>query len=252
MALRLVLGRARRAIALREQGRLVQSLLFGEVRRLALALGRKLVALGHLREPEDVFYLHTAELRDLCSGKFLLPETLPELIALRRRALERCESQEPPECFVLPAGAYVRTQGAAPGAEGSTLRGVGASSGRARGTARVVLDPATDRLEPGEILVARSTDPGWTALFAIAGALVIERGGILSHGAIVAREFGVPAVVGVEGITRRLRGGEELLVDGDTGEVVIVENGVVPARRAVDPQPCREEDRARARDRRIA
>jgi pyruvate,water dikinase len=253
LVVRLVLGRARRAIALREQGRLVQSLLFGEVRRLALALGEKLVRLGHLRATEDVFYLHTAELRDLCAGKFLFPETLPDLIALRRRALERCEEREPPECFVAPEGAYFRARD--PGAsspEGSTLRGVGASGGRARGTARVVLDPARDGFEPGDILVARSTDPGWTALFAIAGALVLERGGILSHGAIVAREFGVPAVVGVEGITRRLRGGEQVSVDGDTGEVVILEAEESAARRTEGQRPGEEDIRARTRDSRVA
>ncbi len=234
--LRLVMGRARRAIALREQGRLVQSLLFGEVRRLALALGEALVRLGRLEASEDVFYLHTWELRDLCAGKLLFPETLPDLVAMRRAALERCSGREPPECFVLPEGGYWHPR--EPDARGDTAavaHGVGASSGRAHGTARVILDPTRDRLEPGEILVARSTDPGWTPLFAIAGGLVLERGGILSHGAIVAREFAVPAVVGVEGITRRLRGGELVSVDGDSGEVVIL-----------------EQDDARRRDRRRA
>jgi phosphohistidine swiveling domain-containing protein len=253
LVVRLVQGQARRAIALREQGRLVQSLLFGEVRRLALALGEKLVRLGHLRTAEDVFYLHTAELRDLCAGKFLFPETLPDLIALRRRALERCEEREPPECFVLPEGAYFRAiDPGASCAEGPTLRGVGASGGRARGTARVVLDPARDGFEPGDILVARSTDPGWTALFAIAGALVLERGGILSHGAIVAREFGVPAVVGVEGATRRLRGGERVSVDGDTGEVVILAAAEGAAPHADRRRPRAEDIRARTRDHQLA
>jgi len=253
LVLRLVLGRARRAIALREQGRLVQSLLFGEVRRLALALGTELVRLGHLRARDDVFYLHTSELRDLCAGKFLFPETLPELIAMRRRALERCEDTEPPECFVLPKGAYYRVRGsAASRAEGPILHGVGASGGRARGTARVIVDPVRDKLEPGEILVARSADPGWTPLFAIAGALVLERGGILSHGAIVAREFGVPAVLGVEGVTRRLHGGEQVSVDGDAGEILILGAADRAAGLADQgPHPA-EHDRARTRPCRIA
>ncbi len=253
LAFRLVLGRARRAIALRERGRLVQSLLFGEVRRLALALGERLVALGHLGARDEVFFLHAGELRDLCVGKFLFPDTLPELVALRRRALARCESVEPPECVVLPAATYVRAATAAPAAaQGQRLRGVGASAGRARGTARVVLDPVADRLEPGEVLVARSTDPGWTALFAIAGALVLERGGILSHGAIVAREFGVPAVVGVEGITRRLRGGETVEVDGDTGEVVVVAEADGAPRGAATRRRAKEGHRAGTGRRQVA
>jgi pyruvate,water dikinase len=253
VVVRLALRRARQAIALREQGRLVQSLLFGEVRKIALALGEKLAQLGHLGVAEDVFYLHTSELRDLCSGKLLLPETLPGLIALRRAALERCEEREPPECFVLREGAYVRDRSrTATPVVGDTLRGVGASGGRARGTARVILDPVRDKLEPGEILVARSTDPGWTALFAIAGALVLERGGMLSHGAIVAREFGVPAVVGVEGAIARMRGGEQVSVDGDEGVVVIHDAAEQTIHHPAGPHRGTDEDRERARDRKIA
>lgn len=263
LVMRLALHRARQAIALREQGRVVQSLLFGEIRKLALALGAQLAALGHLRVADDVFYLHTPELRDLCAGKFLLPETLPGLITLRRAALERCGEREPPECFVLREGAYVRDARsgssdpgpgeAADAAGGSaTLHGVGASGGRARGTARVILDPVRDKLEPGEILVARSTDPGWTALFAIAGGLVLERGGILSHGAIVAREFGVPAVVGVEGATRLLRGDKQVTVDGDGGEVVIVDPAAAASQRAAGPRRSPEDNRDRAPSHKIA
>ena len=257
---RLVLRRARQAIALREQGRVVQSLLFGEVRKLALALGEQLVALGHIRRADDVFYLNAAELRDLCSGKLLLPETLPGLITLRRAALERCEKHEPPECFVLREGAYVRDRTSGSSGAGldaaagtrATLHGVGVSAGRARGRARVILDPVRDKLEPGEILVARSTDPGWTALFAIAGGLVLERGGILSHGAIVAREFGVPAVVGVEDATRVLQGGGQVMVDGDTGEVVVLDPAETVRHHAGGPRRCTEDEREGMGDHKIA
>jgi rifampicin phosphotransferase len=253
LIVRLVLGRARRAIGLREQGRLVQSLLFGEVRRLALALGARLVPLGHLCAAEDVFLLHTAELRDLCAGKFLFPETLPDLIALRRRALAQCDEREPPECFVAPEGVYDRPRSLDPTRqEGDTLHGVGASGGRARGTVRVIRDPFRDRLETGDILVARSTDPGWTPLLAIAGALVLERGGILSHGAIVAREFGVPAVVAVDGATTHLGDGDQVRVDGDAGEVVVL----AAAARATGPvatrRPPAEPLDARTRHPRVA
>jgi pyruvate,water dikinase len=232
---RLALGRAQRAIALREQGRMVQSLLFGEVRRLALALGEKLVELGHVRAADDVFFLGLSEVRDLCYGKFLLPETAPRLVAMRREALERCDRFEPPECFVLPEGVYFDHHARTSTVQDErTLRGVSASAGRACGTAKVILDPVVDKqLEPGDILVARSTDPGWTPLFMIAGGLVLERGGILSHGAIVAREFGIPAVVGVEGATKRIREGDAVSVDGDRGEVTTLDDGV----------PIRTEDR---------
>src|SRR3989442_8074042 len=100
------------------------------------------------------------------------------------------------------------------------MRGSGASPGLYSGPAGVVLDPAGARLEPGEILVVPSTDPGWTPLFMTAGALVMEMGGVISHGAVVAREFGIPAVVGVPDATTRLRTGQIVTVDGAAGTVV--------------------------------
>jgi pyruvate,water dikinase len=87
------------------------------------------------------------------------------------------------------------------------------------GKARVVLDPASAHLEPGEILVAPSTDPGWTPLFLTAGGLVMEMGGPMSHGAIVAREYGIPAVVGVPDATERVETGQRITVDGSGGIV---------------------------------
>ena len=87
--------------------------------------------------------------------------------------------------------------------------------------ARVVLDPVGAHLEPGEILVAPSTDPGWTPLFLTAGGLVMEMGGPNSHGAVVAREYGIPAVLGTGVATRRIADGDRVTVDGDRGEVTI-------------------------------
>jgi pyruvate,water dikinase len=102
---------------------------------------------------------------------------------------------------------------------GALLGGTPASAGQASGPARVVRDPATARLRPGDILVAPSTDPGWTPLFLIAGGLVMEMGGAMSHGAVVAREYGIPAVIGVAGATDIINDGDALLVDGTAGAV---------------------------------
>ena len=99
------------------------------------------------------------------------------------------------------------------------LRGAPASPGRITAQARVILDPTGARLEPGEILVAPSTDPGWTPLFLTAGGLVMEMGGAMSHGAVVAREYGIPAVVGVPGATERITTGQQITVDGAAGTV---------------------------------
>jgi rifampicin phosphotransferase len=102
-----------------------------------------------------------------------------------------------------------------------TLKGTPASAGRVTAKARVILDPAGARLEPGEILVAPSTDPGWTPLFLTASGLVMEMGGAMSHGAVVAREYGIPAVVGVPGATERITTGQSITVDGSAGTVTI-------------------------------
>lgn len=101
------------------------------------------------------------------------------------------------------------------------LTGVGAAAGRVTGPARVVTDPATARVEPGEILVAPTTDPGWTPLFLTAGALVTETGAIMAHGPTVAREYGIPAVISVPDATRRIATGQVVTVDGAAGTVTI-------------------------------
>jgi pyruvate,water dikinase len=93
------------------------------------------------------------------------------------------------------------------------------------GRARVVLDPADSELQPGEILVAPSTDPGWTPLFLTASGLVMEMGGAMSHGAVVAREYGIPAVVGVPFATQRIATGQQITVDGSRGTVSITADG---------------------------
>jgi rifampicin phosphotransferase len=100
------------------------------------------------------------------------------------------------------------------------LVGTPASSGCVTGVARVVLDPVNARLRPGDILVAPSTDPGWTPLFLIAGGLVMEMGGANSHGAVVAREYGIPAVVGVPDATMHIVSGQRISVDGRAGTIV--------------------------------
>ena len=106
-------------------------------------------------------------------------------------------------------------------ATANILKGVPASAGVVSGKAHVLLDPTGARLEPGEILVAPSTDPGWTPLFLTASGLVMEMGGPMSHGAIVAREYGIPAVVGVNGALERITTGQQITVDGSSGIITI-------------------------------
>ncbi len=128
------------------------------------------------------------------------------------------------ELYVLQARPITTGHTAAPRASGGllqagALQGAAASPGVSDGSARVLLDPDQDELEPGEVLVTTFTDPSFMRHFRVACALVMEHGGMLSHGAIVARECGIPAVVGVEAATRRIATGTEIRVDGNAGTV---------------------------------
>ena len=213
-ALRTVLRWTQAAIAYRERARLKQALLYSRCRRLALALGDQLVARGHLAEREDVFWLTVPEVDELAAGSAMFPHHVQELTAMRKRAHEQLAATHPSNDFTLPEGEYLPLEGeldrlatshrktirhANPAVGGSrTLRGVGACGGRVVGRAVVLRDASeAGRLAAEDILITRQTDPGWAPVFFLIKGLVIERGGMLSHGAIVAREFGIPCVVGV-------------------------------------------------------
>jgi pyruvate,water dikinase len=107
--------------------------------------------------------------------------------------------------------------------EGTVLVGSPVSPGVAEGLVRVILDPAETQLSPGEILVCHGTDPAWTPLFLVAGGLVMEVGGMMTHGSVVAREYGIPAVVGVSRAITRLHTGQRIRVDGSSGQIVVLE-----------------------------
>ena len=194
-------------------------------RRLALAAGRRLVSMGQLAEAADVFYLRHAELRSALLGQSGVQELaeackagmkewasvpLPEYIGAAPEVVE-----EGPDRFF--GGGRLRSE--RPG----ELKGHAASAGVARGPARVLgsLDEA-GRLRPGDVLVTRATMPPWTPLFAVASAVVTETGGVLSHSAVTAREYGLPAVLSVENATRLIGDGQLVEVNGSEGVVRIL------------------------------
>ncbi len=197
-----------RWLPMRENGKHYLMLAFHRVRRLALRLGAQLHAEGRLRAADDVFFLTIDELGRLPAAA---------VIESRKADFRRYATVRAPLLVTSDGGAFSIT---APPSSGNVLRGDAASAGVATGRVRVIRDPgAGARIEPGEILVAPHTDPGWTPLFLTAAALVTEVGGIISHGAVVARELGLPAVVNVADATTLLRDGEMITVDGSKGEV---------------------------------
>jgi len=199
-------------LARRERVKSAVLQLGGEVRRVHLEFGRRLAALGAIDDARDVDLLRDAELAAALAGAGPPPAELSR----RRRWLRRWQDEAPlPVRFV---GSPDPEPAAAP--VGDRLTGWAASPGRHTGRARVVTDPVHARFDADEVLVAAATDAGWSPLFLRAGAIVVERGGPLSHAAIVARELGVPAVLNLAGATEVLDG-RLVTVDGDDGTVVV-------------------------------
>ena len=213
-ALELSLRRVRQLAGLRELPKFDIVLVLGEMHRQLLLVGAHLVSTGAIATAGDVFFLDFDELRVGLRGPHL-----HGLVADRRRQYNLELRRRRIPRLLLSDGTDVEAavMAAAPASGG--LAGTPASAGTATGRVRVILDPVGAHLEPGEILVAPSTDPGWTPLFLTAGALVMEMGGVISHGAVVAREYGIPAVVGVPDATTRLRSGQTVTVDGAAGTI---------------------------------
>lgn len=227
----LVLAWTQRSIVLRERARLKQALLYSRCRRILLAIGDRLVVAGHLEKDEDVFWLAREELADAVAGRSHVIRNIAAMIARRRDRAERWRSVVPPDRFELDAGECFRDLGDRPGDSSGSghddtdveLCGIGACGGVVTGTAQPIRDlNQSHLLSPGDVLVTRQTDPGWGPLFFIASGLVLERGGMLSHGAILAREYGLPCVVAVERALERIAAGQTITVDGDREIVRIV------------------------------
>jgi len=187
---------------------------FQRTRAAAVELGRRLSARGVLESPDDVFHLEIEEIQGLLGGGG--PADLSARIIARKADLVRFRKQRPPT-FLRSDGVPVNTPEVA--TEPGLLRGAAASPGRIQGPVRVLREPDASALRPGEILVVPYADPGWTPMFSRAGALVMEVGGTLCHAAVVARELGIPAVVGVRGALALLAPGDLVEVDGDRGTV---------------------------------
>lgn len=221
-----------RSITFRERARLKQALLYSRCRRIVLAMGEKLAEIGHLERREDVFFLTTRELDALVSGSAMFPYHVKRLVAQRKTEHSELSVMSPPDTLVLPEGIYLDKPDAAHprhdradhAGESQEMAGIGACGGKVRGRASVLKDMSESRLlKAGDILVTRQTDPGWGPVFFLIRGLVLERGGMLSHGAIIAREFGIPSVVGVKDATRRIPQGGTVSVDGDRGLVRIAD-----------------------------
>jgi pyruvate,water dikinase len=216
VVVRFALRRTRQLSGIRELPKACLIRALGAARAELAAAGAQLATLGRLDAADDVFYLDLTETHRALDGV-----DLRELVAGRKRVYAEELTRRRVPRVLLSDGTEPEPPQPFPGGDGRSLRGTPASAGSVTGVARVVLDPADARLEPGELLVAPSTDPGWTPLFLTAGGLVMEMGGANSHGAVVAREYGIPAVVGVPHATDVIATGDRVTIDGAAGLVTV-------------------------------
>jgi pyruvate,water dikinase len=222
---RWVLRHARNRVRDRENLRFERTRVFGRARQIFVELGRRLYAVDELNEPHAVFYLTVDEILGFVDGTTTCTD-LRGLAGVRKAEYDRFGQLPPPaERFVThgivhqgnlfqPAQAQMI---AVP--QGDELRGIGCCPGVVRGTARLVTNPLTVQLAPGDILVAERTDPSWIMIMPAAAGLLVERGSLLSHAAIVSRELGIPSIVSLAGVTRWLKDGDQVELDGGTGIV---------------------------------
>lgn len=208
----------------RENLRFERTRVFGYARQIFLAIGREFAAKDLIASQRDVFFLTKNEVLGAIEGFGLSPD-LKSIIEMRKSAdVDSQTRNDPPERIEVrgPAIAIASSWEADTHdiQDNDKIKfGTACSAGQVVAKARVIRDPRSEKLEPGDILVARHTDPGWIAVFSNASAIVVERGSLLSHSAIVARELGIPCIVGLKGATNWIKDGETLKVNGATGQV---------------------------------
>ncbi|MCP5534999.1 MAG: phosphoenolpyruvate synthase [Akkermansiaceae bacterium] len=220
-----VLENAKNRVRDRENLRFERTRLFGRVRQIIVELGKRLHHDNRLDAPEDVFFLTITEVMNAYP---VAEESINYLsICHERRHQQSTFKTPPPDRFETrgPLDLYpffTPTTSDEPH-DGEQLHGTGACPGIVRGPVRVVTDPRNATLQEGEILVAQQTDPGWVVLFPAASGLLVERGSLLSHSAIVARELQLPCIVSIRSVTTLLKTGDLVEMNGSTGEIKILD-----------------------------
>jgi pyruvate,water dikinase len=213
-----------KSIGYRERVRLKQALLYGHLRSTLLDLGSVLYKQGVIENANHIFFLKYNELLDLLSSAEMLPASIIQMVRARIDEHKEKSKMDVPDTFSLPEGEFAsENMSPAPSFvknSSNTYKGISACGGIVKGQAKVLSSVLESRkIQPGDILVVKQTDPGWAPIFPLISGLIVERGGMLSHGAIVAREFGIPAVVGIKHITTIIKDGTEVLVNGENGSI---------------------------------
>ncbi len=235
MIFNLLLARSQQGSIFRENAKSEVIKVLTMTRKLLIELGKRLTDKSVLENADDIFFLRYEEIAPAAMGGSLPlgRDGVRAVIAARRAEYNKNNSVTPPDVvfgkfdpdnYIADAEDESVAASLGAGNDGQILNGLGVSPGKATGKARVILRADTEeQLLAGEILVAPFTDPGWTPYFVPAAAIVMDEGGVISHGSIVAREYGIPAVVNVGGGTKLIKTGQMIQVDGDHGRVTLLQ-----------------------------
>ena len=188
-------------------------------------IGRELQKRNLLADAKDLLYLSHVEITELMEYSSILSNVHKDKIALlKMHYLEECKKSFPDQ-FLTKNGQVMHTYNEdALYSEGDVMTGMSACGGKVTATARVIESISEAyKLQKGDILITRQTDPGWIIVFPLISGLIVERGGMLSHGAIVSREFGIPSIVGVTDATSRIKDGQIIQLDADTGTIIFLD-----------------------------
>jgi rifampicin phosphotransferase len=228
---RFLAHRTRSIAGLRELPKFTCIRIMGIFREKYLEHGARLVQVGKLDNPRDIFFLLDDELRSIDNedGDGDDAKDWKVVVAQRKAVMDKENGRTAiprviaSDGFAFYGGAFASKNSAADGDDDHVFVGEPVSPGSVEGIVHIVHDPSKSSLKQGEILVCHGTDPSWTPLFLAARGLVMEVGGLMTHGSVVAREYGIPAVVGLEKITERLQNGQRIRVDGSSGVVSIIQ-----------------------------
>jgi pyruvate,water dikinase len=220
------LHHARQAVRNRENTRFCRTKIYGVVRSMFYSIGKQYAEISIIDSAEDIFYLELNELKGTAEGTLTI-QNVKELILLRKKEYGRYVNKELPNRFITEGpvywnNEYTESNNIPKNSNHNELHGVGCSPGIVKGTSKVIFALNNDTRLDGEILITERTDPGWIPLYPSISGLLIERGSLLSHSAIVAREMGIPTIVGIRNLTKMIKDGEKIIMNGKTGTIQIL------------------------------
>lgn len=216
---------ASKGVSARERVRLKQALLYFKFKQVIEKTGQEFHKRNIIEHPTDIFYLRYQEIAEIFSSSDMLSNNVKERIKLSQADFTKNKNLLYPDDFLSHIGEYplpenVITKASTESNDPNQIKGLSACGGKIKGRAKVLSSVLeANKLEKGDILVTRQTDPGWVLVFPLISGLIVERGGMLSHGAIVSREFGIPAIVGVENATIKFKDGDLIYLNADSGEI---------------------------------